>query len=177
MNYLLDIETLLLFLSNRKQSGELSTTLKRFPGVVSKTPCRVLIVLNEGNVVSYAIHDTAGNVLASRSSIFAELQKMGQLDWTWLPTRPVSAPVLKPPIPQAPAHPFGLVPRRIVPLEKINRNAFPRRHWQVLILVDGIHSVAQIASLLIPSPSIADVQTILLILKELQRQGIVTVDE
>jgi hypothetical protein len=45
------------------------------------------------------------------------------------------------------------------------------------MLVDGMRTVAQIAALLTPSPTAADMQGIIAILKELQHQGIIVADD
>jgi hypothetical protein len=179
MKYLLDMDTSLLFLASRKQSGELSTTLKRFPGVASKGPCQIFIALAEGKMLSSTVQDAVGTVLVDGRFVLAELQKMGQLDWTWLPTRQGNTPPpsFNPAAQKQPANGFSSIPRRTVPLERIERSTLPRKHWQVLMLVDGMRTVAQIAALLTPSPTAADMQGIIAILKELQHQGIIVADD
>jgi hypothetical protein len=57
----------------------------------------------------------------------------------------------------------------------INRNMLSRKHWQVLLLVDGSRTVAHIASLLLPSPSLSDMQEVIKILNDLQQMRIITI--
>lgn len=151
MQYLLDIETLVLFLSSRRQSGEISTALKRFPGIAYKGPCHAYITLIEGKVISCIVQNQEGKILINGESALQGLKGLGQLDWTW------STVSLKS-IPAAPAqrHPpdmSAIIPRRIVPLEMIDRNTLPRRHWQILLLIDGSRTAARITSILSISPS------------------------
>jgi hypothetical protein len=186
MQYLLDLETLLLFLGSRRQNGELSADLKRFPGIAHKGPCRVHITLIEGKVVSCSIQDLAGKELVSGESAIRGLQRLGQLDWTWSmanpralttpaqPAVPVQRGLTVPiqgNLPNGPA----LVPSRLVPIEMINRNALPRKYWQILLLVDGSRTALQIARLLSASPSSSDIQEVITILIDLHRRGLIAI--
>jgi hypothetical protein len=173
MQYLLDLETLLIFLSSRKQSGELSTNLKRFPGLAYKGPCRVHIVLVGGKIVSCVVMDNEGRVPIEGDLALGELRKMGQLDWTW--TALAQAAVRPVPARRDVVDVSTFVPSRNVPIEMIDRNTLPRKHWQVLLLVDGSRTVAHIVTLLIRSPSKADLQEVVSILNDLQQRGIIVV--
>ncbi len=186
MQYLLDLETMLLFLGSRRQSGELFTDLKRFPGIGHKGPCRVHITLIEGKVVACSVQDMAGRELVSGSSAIRGLERLGQLDWTWSAAnpRPLPTPVqpstptqrnLAIPAPRSPSNGPVPIPRRIVPLERINKNALPRKYWQLLLLVDGSRTVVQIANLLWVSPSPSDIQEVINILTDLQLRGLVVI--
>lgn len=186
MQYLLDLETLLLFLGSRRQSGELFTDLKRFPGIAHKGPCRVHITLIEGKVVACSVQDLAGRELVGGDSAIRGLERLGQLDWAWSAAkpRPLSAPAQpSAPVQGSPAipasgnfsNPSALVPRRIVPLGMINKNALPHKYRQVLLLVDGSRTVVQIANLLSVSPSPSDIQEVITILTDLQLRGLVVI--
>jgi hypothetical protein len=188
MQYLLDLETLLLFLGSRRQSGELFTDLKRFPGIAHKGPYRVHITLIEGKVVACSVQDLTGRELVSGNSAIRGLEKLGQLDWAWSAANPRPLPALaQPPAPlqRSPAIPApgnlsngpALVPRRIVPLEMINKNVLPRKYWQILLLVDGSRTVVHIANLLWVSPSPSDIQEVIAILTDLQRRRLVVITQ
>jgi hypothetical protein len=187
MQHLLDLETLLLFLGSRRQSGELSTDLKRLPGIAHKGPCHVHIVVIEGKVTSCRVYDPAGIVLIDGDNALQGLQRLGQLDWTWsaagsansfsTPARP-SAPAqgnLYAPVPDQGNYPYrpAPVPRLTVPLERINQNALSRKYWQVLLQIDGSRTIVQIAYQLMASPSPSDIQEVIAVLTDLQRLGIV----
>jgi len=170
MQYLLDIETLLLFLGSRRQSGELSTDLKRFPGLAQKGPYHARITLIEGKVISSIVQDREGRVLVNGERTLQGLKGMGQLDWAW------SSTSLKPAPPAAQRNPpdmSSLIPRRIVPLEMIDRNTLPRRSWQILLLVDGSRTIAQITTILWVSPSLSEFQEVIGILDDLHQRGII----
>ena len=169
MQYLLDIETLLLFLSSRRQSGEVSTDLKRFPGIAYKGPCHVSITLVQGKVISCIVQDQEGRALVTGERALQELKGMGQFDWDWSTTSLKN--VVAPPAQRNPPDMSSLIPRRVVPLEVIDRNALPRRHWQILLLVDGSRTVARIASILAPALSQSDLQEVISILQDLHHRG------
>ena len=171
MQYLLDIETLLLFLDSRRQSGELAARLKRFPGIAYKGPCHVSITVIQGKVVSCTIQSQEGRLLVEGESALRSLRGMGQLEWSWSTTSLKS--VVAPPAQQNSGEGSSLIPRRIVPLEVVDRNVLPRRHWQVLLLIDGTRTAARIASIL--SPTAPALQEVLSILQDLQRLGIIVV--
>ena len=174
MQYLLDIETLLLFLSSRRQSGEVSAELKRFPGIAYKGPCYAYITLIEGKVISCIVQDQEGTTLVNGETALRGLRAMGQLDWDWATTSLKS--VVAPPAQENhPPDMFSLIPRRIVPFEMIDRNTLPRRHWQVLLLIDGSRTVTRIASILSVSPLPSDLQEVIRILQDLQQRGIIVV--
>ncbi len=175
MQYLLDLETLLLFLSSRRQSGEVSTDLKRFPGIAYKGPCHAYITLIEGTVISCIVQDQEGRILVDGESALQGLKGMGQLDWDWSTTSLKS--VLAPPTQENPPDMSSLIPRRIVPFEMIDRNTLPRRHWQILLLVDGSRTVARIATLLSVSPSPSDLREVISILQDLHQRGIIVVGD
>jgi len=186
MQYLLDLETLLLFLGSRRQSGELFADLKRFPGIAHKGPCRVHITLIEGKVVACDVQDRVGRELVRGESAIRELEKLGQLDWTWSVANPRPQPVPAQPSvpvqgsPSIPApgnlsNASALVPRRVVSLEMINKNALPRKYWQILLLVDGSRTVVHIANLLSVSPSPSVIQEVITILTDLQLRGLVVI--
>jgi hypothetical protein len=174
MQYLLDIETLLLFLSSRRQSGELSTDLKRFPGLAHKGPYHAHITLIEGKVISSIVQDRDGRVLVNGDRALQGLRGMGQLDWAWSTTS--LKPASPAPAQRNPPDMSSLIPRRIVPPEMIDRNTFPRRHWQILLLIDGSRTVAHIATILSASPSLSDLQEVISILDELHQRGIIEVE-
>lgn len=175
MQYSLDLETLLIFLGNRKQSGKLSADLKRFPGIAYKGPCRVEISLVGGKVVLCAVQDREGKVVVGGESALRELQRMGQLDWAWVAANQTdtSAPLSQ----RKPPSVSSLIPRRLVSIEMIDRNRLPRKHWQVLLLVDGSRTVAHIATLLTGSPLSPLLQEVIDILNDLQKQGIIVFTE
>ncbi len=66
-----------------------------------------------------------------------------------------------------------LVPRRLVAVNMIDRATLPRKGWQVLIVIDGSRTVAQIAALLLRSASAADIQELFAVLNDLERRGII----
>lgn len=171
MQYLLDIETLLLFLSSRRQSGEVSTDLKRFPGIAYKGPCHAHITLIEGKVVSCIVQDQEGKILIDGESALQGLKGLGQLAWTWSTVSLKSVPAA--PAQRNPPDISSIIPRRIVPLEMIDRTTLPRRHWQILLLIDGSRTVARIASILSISPSSSDLQEVFRILQDLHQRGII----
>lgn len=175
MQYLLDIETLVLFLSSRRQSGELTTHLKRFPGIAHRGTCRVHLTLFEGKVTACTLHHEDGQVLAEGEAIFRALKKMGQLDWSWqaLNQSALSAPPLsaQPVPPDSPS----LVYKRIIPLEVIDKHLLTRRQWQVLLLVDGVRTAMQIAQVLMSAPSSSAIQEVEGILRILQQRGFLAV--
>ena len=171
MQYLLDIETLLLFLSSRRQSGEVSTDLKRFPGIAYKGPCHASITLIEGKVISCIVQDQEGRILVDGENALQGLKGMGQLDWDWSTTSLKS--VLASPAQTNLPDMSSIIPRRIVPLEMIDRNTLPRRHWQILLLVDGSRTAARIATILSVSPSQSDLQEVIRMLQDLHQRGII----
>lgn len=171
MQYLLDIETLLLFLSSRRQSGEVSTDLKRFPGIAYKGPCHAHITLIEGKVVSCIVQDQEGKILIDGEHALQGLKGLGQLAWTWSTVHLKSVPAA--PAQRNPPDISSIIPRRIVPLEMIDRTTLPRRHWQILLLIDGSRTVARIASILSISPSSSDLQEVFRILQDLHQRGII----
>ena len=171
MQYLLDIETLLLFLSNRRQSGEVSTDLKRFPGIAYKGPCHAYITMKEGKVISSIVQDQEGRILVEGDRALQGLKGMGQLDWAWATVSLKSVPAA--PDQRNPPDMSSLILRRIIPLEMIDRNTLPRRYWQILLLVDGSRTVARIASILSVSPSASDLQEVIRIVQELHQRGII----
>ena len=171
MQYLLDIETLLLFLSSRRQSGEVSTDLKRFPGIAYKGPCHVYITLIAGKVITCIVQDQEGRTLVEGESALQALKGMGQLDWDWSTTSLKS--VLASPAQTNLPDMSSIIPRRIVPLEMIDRNTLPRRHWQILLLVDGSRTAARIATILSVSPSQSDLQEVIRMLQDLHQRGII----
>jgi hypothetical protein len=180
MQYLLDIETLLLFLSSRRQSGELTTSLKRFPGLASRGACHVRITLLEGKVTACTIYNDEGNVLVEGEDALQRLKKMGQLDWAWRIVNQTDAfpavPALSAParVPQhQPLDRSSLIYRRIIPIDTINKMVLTRRHRQVLLLVDSARTAAQIASVLSSSPS--EAANVLKILEELHQRGILAI--
>jgi hypothetical protein len=175
MQYLLDIETLLLFLDSRRQSGDLTTDLKRFPGLAYKGTCRVHITLLEGKISSCFLRDDQGRVLLEGEKVLSGLKKMGQLDWSWQAASQTSIGPFPAPAQRRSPGAEELVYRRLVPIEMINRNMLSRKHWQVLLLVDGSRTVAHIASLLLPSPSLSDMQEVIKILNDLQQMRIITI--
>jgi len=171
MQYLLDIETLLLFLSSRRQSGEVSTDLKRFPSIAYKGPCHTSITLIEGKVISCIVQDQEGRILVDGENALQGLKGMGQLDWAWSTSNLKS--VGAPPAQMNPSDMSSLIPRRIVPLEMIDRNTLPRRHWQILLLVDGSRTATRIAMILSASASPSDLQEVIRILQDLHQRRII----
>ena len=118
-------------------------------------------------------------MLSDGEDALRSLKKIGQIGWNWTAMRqsemrPVTPPAL---VQEKSPDVARLVPRRIVQLEMVNRNMLPRKYWQVLLLIDGSRTTAQIAALLIPSPSQMDIQEIARILYELQRQGIISISD
>src|SRR5579875_826937 len=177
MQYLLDIETLLLYLNSRRQSGELTTSLKRFPGLSFKGTGRVYITLVTGKVTACTLHDEEGGILATGEFVLRGLKKLGQLDWNWQAATqtgltPPSLPTQT--IQQQPLRAASPVYRRVIPIGMINRSALTRKQWQLLLLVDGVRTAQQIANLLMPSPSPTDMQEVLKTLYELQQRGVLT---
>lgn len=162
MRYLLDLETLLLVLKSQKQNCTLSADLKRFPGIAYKGPCHARVTQIGGKVISCLVQDSQGNMLIDENTALRELKKMGQIDWACSITSSQNTSLTSV---------LALVPRRAIPLERIDKNVLPSRYWQVLLLVDGSSTVAQIANALtLSSPS--DVQELIIILKSLKQQGI-----
>jgi hypothetical protein len=148
MQYTLDLETLLALLGGRKQSGELSTEIGRFPGRRGNGPYHARIILVEGKVNTCLVVAENGWVLADGEEALRGLQAIGELDWSWQATNQGSTPTT----PENPADSSSLIPRLLIPLNKVGRNTLPRRCWQVLLLVDGSRSIAQIAHLLALTP-------------------------
>jgi len=90
MHYLLDLETLLIFLSRQYQSGELSADLKRFPGLASKKGYRVRILLMQGKMASCTVRNEEGKLLIEGEAALKALLKIGRL--TGLPRASFSLP-------------------------------------------------------------------------------------
>lgn len=181
MKYLLDLTTLLIFLEGKKQSGEVSAELKRLSGN-AKGPYRARIALSEGMVVSCVIQDREGRIFIGGENALRELKQTMHNEWEWAPAPPptlaprVSAPAELPERNRRmPKDVTMLIPRLIFPLESMDKNALPRRHWQVLLLINGSRTIAQIAYMLTSSPSPADLQKLIDILKDLQERGFVLV--
>lgn len=176
MQYLLDLETLLLFLSKQNQSGELTAELKRFPGIAYKKSCQVQLLLAGGKILSCSVRDYVGTPLVEGEAALDGLFKMGQIAWSWSAKEPTTgvARLASPPVP-ARRHTsvLQLIPRRLVSLDMVNRAALPRKSWQVLLLIDGSRTVSQLATLFTRSPSSADLQELLRVLSELEQQGII----
>ena len=177
MHYLLDLETLLIFLSRQYQSGELSADLKRFPGLASKKGYRVRILLMQGKMASCTVRNEEGKLLIEGEAALKALLKIGQLGWSWSADRSATR-FLQPS--QLPGSINGLVPdrmqlvpRRLVAVNMIDRATLPRKGWQVLIVIDGSRTVAQIAALLLRSASAADIQELFAVLNDLERRGII----
>jgi|GEM_PF-1048027 hypothetical protein len=87
-----------------------------------------------------------------------------------LPVPPRSSnPTL--PVPQHPANPapYSLIPRRLLELHPARISGWPRRHWQVYLLVDGTRCVEQIATMLSQPPQIVEQ-----VLREIQATGAIT---
>ncbi len=76
MHYLLDLETLLIFLSRQYQSGELSADLKRFPGLASKKGYRVRILLMQGKMASCTVRNEEGKLLIEGEAALKALLKI-----------------------------------------------------------------------------------------------------
>src|SRR5436305_2685243 len=96
---------------------------------------------------------------------------MGQLDWDWSTTSLKS--VLASPAQTNLPDMSLIIPRRIVPLEMIDRNTLPRRHWQILLLVDGSRTATRIAMILSASASPSDLQEVIRILQDLHQRRII----
>jgi hypothetical protein len=175
MQYLLDIETLLLFLSSRGQSGELTASFKRFPGLAYKGSCYAHLTLVGGKLASCTLRNEKGTVLLEGEDAFHRLKKMGQLDWSWQAVGQTGALPALVPAQSKPLNVWSLVYRRVVPIEMVDKRMLTRKHWQVLLLVDGSRTVAHIASVLLPSPSPSEMQEVIRILHDLQQQGIIAI--
>ncbi|MFL5665957.1 MAG: hypothetical protein ACJ8BW_32110 [Ktedonobacteraceae bacterium] len=158
-------------MSSRRQSGEVSTDLKRFPGIAYKGPCHAYITLIEGKVVSCIVQDQEGKTLIDGERALQGLKGLGQLEWTWSTVNLKSVPAA--PAQRNPPDMSSIIPRRIVPLEMIDRNTLPRRHWQILLLIDGSRTATRIASVLSISPSSSELQEVIRILQDLHQRGII----
>lgn len=75
------------------------------------------------------------------------------------------------PVPQYSANPApsSLIPRRLLELHPARISGWPRRHWQVYLLVDGTRCVEQIAAMLSQPPQIVEQ-----VLREIQATGAIT---
>ena len=75
------------------------------------------------------------------------------------------------PVPQYSAKPtpHSLIPRRLLELHPARISSWPRRHWQVYLLVDGTRCVEQIAAMLSQPPQLVEQ-----VLREIQATGAIT---
>jgi hypothetical protein len=75
------------------------------------------------------------------------------------------------PVPQGFTNPaqYAYVPRRLLELNSVDMQAWPRRHRQVYVLVDGTRSIGQIAAMLSQPPQIIET-----VLREIQLTGAIT---
>ncbi len=181
MKYLLDLTTLLIFLVDKKQNGEISADLKRLSGTAHKGPYHARIRLSGGNVVFCVIQDREGHIFMDGEKALHELKQATHNEWEWSSTPSPPSVVLTTPTrpPEEnrgrPKDITALIPRHAFPLENMNKNALPRRYWQVLLLINGSRTISQIASMLTSSPATADLQKLIDILKDLQERGLIIV--
>lgn len=80
-----------------------------------------------------------------------------------------SNPALPIPQPSTNPAPYSLIPRRLLELHPARISGWPRRHWQVYLLVDGTRCVEQIAAMLSQPPRIVEQ-----VLREIQATGAIT---
>lgn len=64
---------------------------------------------------------------------------------------------------------YTYVPRRLLELNAADMHAWPRRHRQVYVLVDGTRSIGQIAAMLSQPPQVIET-----VLREIQLTGAIT---
>lgn len=89
-------------------------------------------------------------------------------------TNPALTVPPRPSNPATPQHlanpaPYSLIPRRLLELHPARISGWPRRHWQVYLLVDGTRCVEQIAAMLSQPPQIVEQ-----VLREIQATGAIT---
>jgi hypothetical protein len=179
--YILDLETLLSLLEEVGQNGTLSTELPSgVPGF--KEYCRARIDLQEGKIVLCQIEGRNGRVLASQRQALQLVSNLGSREWQL-----VEAPSLKllssSPVDRSSGSmrsvqvPLSsLVPRRVPRIDQQTLNRLPRRHRQVLSLIDGRRSIERIATLFRSSADGQSLRQVEEIVQELQAMGMVTLE-
>ncbi len=183
----LDLNTLLAFLEESRQSGMLSTTL---PGGVlgQKGQSQVVIRLVAGKVVDCHVEYSDGQIyVLNNSSLHRLLDPLDAQEWrletlanshdsasyrnnasippSMKKTQPLPTP--------ATVQWSQIVPKAIIHVRPDNLNRLSHKQRRVLVLVDGMKNVGQINSLLFPMSH--DLQIIIEVLRELEYMGIISI--
>jgi hypothetical protein len=192
--YTVDLATILQLLREFRRSGILRTEIPAgLPRL--KKPCFVFVELRRGEIVVCYVKDAKGQTLLSGQEAFRAVAAVGKLNWVFdeqieqegprLPDPyrqsgerlPTNTGVLRTPpavpIPQWSANSVqrSPIPRRLFELNPADMYAWPRRHRQVYVLIDGTRSVEQIASMLSQPPQLVET-----VLREIQSTGAITLE-
>lgn len=196
MVYTIDLMTLLQLLREFRRTGILQAELSA--GVRDlKQPCLAVIELLNGEVVTCHVKDTRGQTLFQDREAYEAVASAGKLNWVFnilaeeeLPgrqgssTRSLIGPFSRTtgPIQMSPVLPGPPEQTRIARLERIPRhrvrltyrevNAWPRRHRQVYILIDGVRNVEKIAAMLSQPAQIVEQ-----VLREIEATGAILLDQ
>ncbi len=177
--YILDLETLLSLLEEVGQSGTLSTELPTgLPGF--KEYCWARVDLQEGKIVFCQIEGRHGRILASGRQALQLVSNLGSREWRLVEApslRPLSlSPVERSPRSQRSLPASSLVPQQVRLIDRSSLNRLPRRHRQVLSLIDGTRSIERIAALLHSSGDGQAIQQVEEIVQELKALGVITIE-
>jgi hypothetical protein len=177
--YILDLETLLSLLEEAGQSGSLFTELPSgVPGF--KEYCRARIDLQEGKIVLCQIEGRNDRILASKRQALQLVSNLGSREWHLVeaasPLRPLSpSPIDRSSPSKRSVLMSSLVPRRVPLIDQSTLSRLPRRHRQVLSLIDGTRSIERIAALLPSSAGGQPVQHVEEIVQQLEALGMITI--
>lgn len=196
--YTIDLLTILQLLREFRRSGILRTEIPA--GLARlKQPCFVVIELLRGEVIACHVKDSKGQTLLSEQNAFEAVSAAGKLNWVFdtvpeyelsgrqprgrplpgsvqtspLTTGPLQTPPALPVAPRTGNLPYrARVPRRLLQLSQAEVSAWPRKHRQVYVLIDGMRSVEKIAAMLsAPSQAVEEV------LQEIQATGAIILEE
>ncbi len=177
--YILDLETLLSLLEEAGQNGSLFTEL---PSGISgfKEYCRARIDLQEGKIVFCQIEGRNGRILASKRQALQLVSNLGSREWHLVeapsPPRALSpSPVDRSSPSRRSLQASSLVPQRVPLIDQYALSRLPRRHRQVLSLIDGTRSIERIAALLHSSTDGNPIQQVEEIVQELEVLGMITI--
>jgi hypothetical protein len=179
--YTLDLETLVSLLEELGQNGRLSCEMPSgVPGL--REACQARIDLQDGKIIFCQIEGRGRRVLASGNQALRLLSNLGPREWQLVETQPEETqPLLATgPLQSNSRNAMNVrtpsvIPQRVTAIDQQTLNRLPRRHRWVLNLVDGMRSVAKIASLLSSSPDMQTIQQVGEILQELEALGMITI--
>lgn len=171
--YTIDLATLLQLLREFRRSGTLQTVLSS--GIPElREPCHGLIELARGEIVSCSIKSNRGRTVVTGENAIRILGGMGVLDWTFDVQQSQSVAIPQGPSLKRPAFPstaLSPIPRRNVQVNARDMRQWPRKYWQVFVLVDGERSIDKIAAILSQPSSIVDE-----VLQDLRAMGVVEIE-